>query len=432
VTRASLELGAAPPLSCNGSPAFCNLRYDQVAYATTHNSFATTSGGWTILPAQTYSIRRQLDDGIRALMLDLHYPSAWTSWLPWGVYLCHSDCSASNYDRLGNQLREIGRFLDENPNEVVTLILENYVDPMDLLDELQSYGIFHYVHWQWRHRLREWPTLGDMIRANKRLVILDDHASDNAGDAWDIPMWSVASETNFDVNRRDELTCLPTGRGNMDNPLFLLNHFTSAPTQAMAANFNGADFIVQRARQCRVARGHMANFIAVNFHEIGEVAGAVIRINAEATFPPPSNRPPVIRKCEFGGLGGLQFDEGVRTINDRLVAVRVYSGNYIDGLTAVYERPDGQRYELAHGGQGGTPFTLELQPGETIVGVSGHAGNYVDGLQFLLSSGRPTPFFGGNGGGRFDCTFDDGYLFAGFIGRGDRYLDRLGLVGRLR
>src|SRR5688572_11582358 len=56
---------------CNGAAELCDRRYDAVTYPTTHNAMSAGAEGWTH-SYQRYGIARQLDDGIRALMLDVH------------------------------------------------------------------------------------------------------------------------------------------------------------------------------------------------------------------------------------------------------------------------------------------------------------------------------------------------------------------------
>lgn len=63
---------AAPAGACNGSRALCSRRLDQVAFAATHNSYAASDEpGWRFA-SQRHGIARQLRDGVRALLIDIH------------------------------------------------------------------------------------------------------------------------------------------------------------------------------------------------------------------------------------------------------------------------------------------------------------------------------------------------------------------------
>ena len=91
--------GAAPHptatvRSCNGSSALCSRPLNEVIFPGTHNSFAASNEPGWYFANQTYPIARQLHDGIRALLIDIHY----------GVYdaargRVRTDLSAEGSDR---------------------------------------------------------------------------------------------------------------------------------------------------------------------------------------------------------------------------------------------------------------------------------------------------------------------------------------------
>src|SRR5690606_3751196 len=75
VTRggAPAPLEDAEVVRCNGLAELCDRRLDEVVFAGTHNSMsAADRPGW-LFANQTRPIPRQLDDGIRLLMIDPHY-----------------------------------------------------------------------------------------------------------------------------------------------------------------------------------------------------------------------------------------------------------------------------------------------------------------------------------------------------------------------
>src|SRR5205807_1017921 len=61
------------PGSCNGSLGLCARPLNEVIFPGTHNSFAASKEPGWYFASQTYPIARQLDDGIRALLIDIHY-----------------------------------------------------------------------------------------------------------------------------------------------------------------------------------------------------------------------------------------------------------------------------------------------------------------------------------------------------------------------
>lgn len=251
---------------CNGSTALCTRRYDQVAYATTHNAMTNADEGWTF-PNQQHGISRQLDDGIRALMLDTHYFQGETD-------LCHAYCELG-HERLADGLAKIKRFLDRRPNDVVSIIFEAYVDEADVADAFDEAGLLDYLHEQPVDQ--PWPTLRELIDAGTRLVVFTDERGD---EPWHHYVWDYASETPFSFERPSDFTCAPN-RGNPNNGLFILNHFLTqiVGSADLARQVNFDPLFVDRALQCQDERNRLPNFVTVDFYDIGDVFHVVNALN---------------------------------------------------------------------------------------------------------------------------------------------------------
>lgn len=255
---------------CNGAERLCARRYDEVVYATTHNAMSNAADRWQV-PNQNLPITEQLADGIRALMLDTHEFQG-------DSFLCHSDCVFLGRQRLASGLREIGRFLDAHPDEIVTIIFEAYIDPQATADAFRAAGLMDDVHSQ---TLDEpWPTLGTMIDAGRRLVVLSDRRADPQAFPWQHYVWDHAFETPFSFRTPGDLSCRPN-RGNPDNRLFILNHFLTIdfgrPSLARQINFNPS--FAARAAECAAANEALPNFVTVDFHDIGDVIDVVNELN---------------------------------------------------------------------------------------------------------------------------------------------------------
>ena len=260
----------ATPSRCNGSASRCGRRLDQVVFPTTHNAMSTRAERF-ILPNQERSMSRQLADGVRGLMIDLHRYEG-------DAYLCHGACTLGSR-RLAEGLCDIGTFLDGHPEEVVVLILESYIEGAELEGALREAGMLDDLHTQ--RAGSAWPTLGAMVTAGRRVVILDDHA--DATRPWDHPVWDFAQETPFSAATPADLDCR-TNRGRSGNSLFILNHFLTAPTAlpGLAEMVNHDPFLVDRARRCRQSRGRVPNFVTVDFYETGDLFAASAALDAEA------------------------------------------------------------------------------------------------------------------------------------------------------
>ncbi|MFD6986970.1 phosphatidylinositol-specific phospholipase C domain-containing protein, partial [Streptomyces sp. NPDC059956] len=98
-----------------------DARLDQWSSLTTHNSYADSGA----LPPrnQSRTIARQLDDGVRGLMLDT-YDVAYDQEGNVDLMLCHSTFAC--YETFRSGLSTVVDFLKAHPDEVVTVFLENY------------------------------------------------------------------------------------------------------------------------------------------------------------------------------------------------------------------------------------------------------------------------------------------------------------------
>ena len=294
---------AAPSAAreCNGHRELCDRRYDEVVQAATHNSMSSPDVV-RIWPEHDGNIRAQLDFGVRALMIDSKY---WTGidtpaelstldqLLPAdiatslftalgsrtearpGTFLCHSRCAYGAIP-FADSLATVKAFLDDNPDEVVTLIIQDDVTRTDTEAAFEISGVTEYVYEG--DTSDGWPTLGELIDGDDRLVVF----AENSGPPpeWYRPAFEVMQETPFRVASSDEFTCTPN-RGPATGTLFLLNHWVQreAPDRADAIRVNNEAFIVERARRCELERGQLPDLIAVNFFSIGDVIGAVDTLN---------------------------------------------------------------------------------------------------------------------------------------------------------
>jgi len=260
--------------SCNGHPDLCARPYNEVVYATTHNSYSHAEGGW-IAPSQQYSIPRQLVDGVRALMIDVHLYNGLLHYLEGETYVCHEYC-VLGAEPLVRTLGYVKTFLDSHPREVVTIFFESYVSREAAEEAFVESGLISYAHTQ--NKQDPWPTLGNMIEEGKRLVVFSDRGSGSTG--WYHDVWDFAWDTDWSVNRPKEFTC-HVKRGDMANDLFILNHFLTNPIGAafLAERVNYNPFLLDRAIECEEVSAKLPNFITVDFYAVGDLFEAVDMLN---------------------------------------------------------------------------------------------------------------------------------------------------------
>ena len=310
----------APSNPCNGEPAFCGKAYDQLTYPTTHAAMAVGAPPFAC-PAQQQSLRAQLDHGIRALDFEVHsldvgdeggaadaaatgdgrdeggsdgggiadggdgggpdavdagHGDATVGPVTSGALaLCLGGCG-SGQAPLADALTDVRSFLDVNPREVITLLLEGGVDAGSLAAALTAANLdglaFPYEAGD------PWPTLGQMIAAGRRVVVLAD--TTGAAPPWMLPLWTYVAETGRTFASTSMMSCNLT-RGPADAPLYLLNEFLVDPdggnpgcgTPALAQEANAEPFFTDRTTACIAARSGNPAFIAVDDYDVGDVFG---------------------------------------------------------------------------------------------------------------------------------------------------------------
>jgi hypothetical protein len=263
---------AAP--GCNGSLALCDRRYDEVAFAATHNSFAVLNAGIGQILAANHSenITASLRAGVRGLMLDTR-----RSVLDQQVHVCHNDCFLADYGTLASVLRSVRRFLDANPSETITIVLENYVSDMDIWQVVVDEGLESYV---WENPFpgaRNWPKLGEL--AKKVLIFNDAETKDPRTKI--MAGWKQTFQNPYQYETTESLTganACNYDRGS--GPIFVMNHFTTRglATPGLAPANNARSLIAAHAQQC-AGMGRFPNFVFVDYWTSGDLRGGVQDVN---------------------------------------------------------------------------------------------------------------------------------------------------------
>jgi GH18 family chitinase len=296
----------------SGNPAVkpSILRYNQCSFLCTHNSFTNYQDArWTAVN-QSMSISNQLKNGVRALMLDTHYAEHgfwdWANVIPEpGVYLLHEVGAdggswiagitfAQPSRRLYHALYDVWGFLNDNPNEVVTIFLEDYTTADQLQAEFdfivkkeneegrdgqkflqRIYNPDNDPNWKVRER-KQWPLLSDLIAWDKRVIIFSDFRKNDTNrsnyvaydrDYTKQNYWSLgADHSKWDCPSRWD-----NGQYvDADYPkLFVFNHYRDVSTAITAALDNHYEELINRIdNQCSPKTGQLPNFVAVDFFEL--------------------------------------------------------------------------------------------------------------------------------------------------------------------
>ncbi len=316
--RTVAAIGSVDSQACNGHAALCDRRYDEVAYAATHNSMsAADEPGW-FLAEQPTGIIGQLDDGIHVLLIDT-WPGQATSrrgvvanseedraeamkqaiaaygksvvasalrlrdaanLTPRGAivpYLCHALCELGS-TALEPVMADVKAWMEAHPREVITLFIQDELSPAVTAKVLERAGLLQMVHAPVSGQ--PWPTLGEMIDSGHRLVVLAENRGGGTTYPWLLQGFDEVQDTPYDAKKVSDFSCERL-RGPADAPLFLVNHWLNRPQRRVsdAAKVNAASVLGPRLDACREQRGHIPNYVAVDYYDHGALMDEVDRLN---------------------------------------------------------------------------------------------------------------------------------------------------------
>jgi hypothetical protein len=288
-----------------------------VFFAATHNSFAAADEpGWHFAN-QTFPIPRQLRDGIRAFLIDVHYglrdpahgrvrtdfsaegaeqnkvvkqvpPAALrvAETAAGGIglgslhgtpelYLCHTLCELGA-EPLARELDGIRDFLRSHRDQVVILLVEDYPPAKAIAAAFAKASLASYA--ATLPREGPLPTLGELIRSGHRLVVLAENHGGSP--AWYMPAFSLVQDTPLGALHPGQLSCR-RARGQADSPLLLINHWIPPfpPSPALNAQIGRGIFLQARIESCLRKSGRPAAITAVDFYQRTAVVDVTRRLN---------------------------------------------------------------------------------------------------------------------------------------------------------
>jgi hypothetical protein len=292
----------APPAECDAP--VCGKRLDEVVLAATHNSYAASDEPGWYFANQRRGIARQLEDGVRAFLIDVHYGVAPAGGgpvrtdltyegssrnkvaqalspralaladrlagrvgapMPPGpreLYFCHTLCELGS-EPVDEQLGLFASFLATHPDQVLVLVVEPYVPPEEIARAFAAAGLVEHAA-----VLRPGaplPAIGALVRAGTRLVVL---AEEDGGEPdWYQDAFAWIQDTPLGATRPGQLRCARF-RGEPGSPLLMLNHWIPPYPPSVRRNVAiGGQELAGRVRRCGRARGQRVNLLAVDFYE---------------------------------------------------------------------------------------------------------------------------------------------------------------------
>ncbi len=270
---------------CNGMVELCYRQYSEVTFPETHNSFATHADG-IYYPASNHEtgLQEQWDAGMRAFMLDAHYRTSFSSDSN-DVRFCHGDpdrgASPCHYGEVNAiaWLSHIRSLMAGDENDIVTLLFESTVSAEHIEYILMESDLFDWIY---QHELGEqWPTLGELIDADNRLVVFWEEPQDDAF-PWLHDFLVFSWTTNFAEDDPEEMNC-EVHRGDGTQTVWHLNNWlknsAGLSDPQRAGQVNDYDFLLNRGLECWEMHGKRPTFIAVDWWEDGDVVAVARTLN---------------------------------------------------------------------------------------------------------------------------------------------------------
>jgi len=298
LTFFSTVLGLAIPTKraqvCNGHADLCDRGYGNVTFLGAHDSFAFSGNPFALARDQEVDIKAQLKLGVRMLQAQAHMNNK-------ELHFCHTTCGLFDGGTVEKYLQKVKHFLDKHPNEVLTLILtnpENVSIPKVWKPIFDKTGISElaYVPPKPIMSRDDWPTLGQMIEANKRLVIFVDRGAERASNPtanFILPQFQMVWEDVFDPTNskfpckvdRTAGPLAPSQQLNLINHNLNVNilpigHGILLPDRIQSPHTNGATSILQHASHCApFVQDRNPNFVMLDFVNVGQGMDAVDHLN---------------------------------------------------------------------------------------------------------------------------------------------------------
>jgi hypothetical protein len=294
-TGASARTTNAPTMSpttegfmrCNGLENLCDLPVNNILFATLHNAMATEQDGF-LFPNHEFQLEGALEAGYRGINIDIGKCNG-------EIRLLHETCSLGSRDPV-TALTNIGRFLQENPNEVLLINAqinndsggEVTIEEMDAgLELIPGLKEQMYAH---PGPGTPWPTLRELIEANTRVLFFHYNGQFCSDPDITCPSgfhdwFTYAAETQFsfdDVAALDDkvTSCEITRGENGQRDFFGINVFTRVPSETACAVLNTATFLESHLTECSALNGGLdANLLLVDCWDKGDVLSVVRKYN---------------------------------------------------------------------------------------------------------------------------------------------------------
>jgi len=276
---------------CNGLEGICDLRANEVLYATLHNGMATLEDGFLFGPNHQSPLEEALEAGYRGLNLDICNCGG-------EPIFCHGICALGPRDVV-EVMQNVNEFLDKHPTETVVFIyqvdneadrtvdLNAFYDKLLLVDGLVEKM---YVH---DGPDTPWPTLRELTTPafNKRIIMFHYNGPDCNADPGACPdglhlYYNYASDNDWEhsdpASIADRSTSCQLKKNGINSRAFVgLNNFVSPPRRSYAKEVNAYEAAKDYVDDCTRQLGEDINFVLVDFWSEGDLPRVTQEHNAK-------------------------------------------------------------------------------------------------------------------------------------------------------
>jgi hypothetical protein len=225
------------------------------------------------------------------------------------IRLCHTSCDLLDVGTLESYLATVRGWLDSNPYEVIAIMMGNNNgqsnrNPVtDYIAPFEDSDMMKYV---WTPpsaslNVTDWPTLGEMILKNKRVVVMLDYGTNQTEVPWILSEFDYQWETPFSptdpsfpcTEQRPPNQAEATSR----NRMYMLNHNLNIqislggvsdlliPAYSLLDEINavsGNGSLGLNVQGCEKMWGRPPNWLLVDYYNFGNFNGSVFQVAATA------------------------------------------------------------------------------------------------------------------------------------------------------
>jgi hypothetical protein len=225
------------------------------------------------------------------------------------IRLCHTSCDLLDVGTLESYLATVRGWLDSNPYEVIAIMMGNNNgqsnrNPVtDYVAPFEDSGMMKYVYTppSATMNVTDWPTLGEMILKNKRVVVMLDYGTNQIEVPWILSEFDYQWETPFSptdpafpcTEQRPPNQAEATSR----NRMYMLNHNLNIqvslggvsdlliPAYSLLDKINavsGNGSLGLNVQNCESMWGRPPNWLLVDYYNFGNFNGSVFQVAATA------------------------------------------------------------------------------------------------------------------------------------------------------